>query len=488
MTRLHRPRLPRVAWLCAAVAVLNGLVWSVVTPPFQVPDEISHFAYVQYLAETGDAPRHVAGSYMSEEQTVALERIGFFRTVGQPLNRPAWTEAEAEDLDAALAQAPDRVSDGSSSTAVNNPPFYYALQVVPYTLASGESILDRLAAMRLLSILLTALTVVAVLMFLRETFPATPWAGPAGALVVAFQPLFGFISSGVNNDSALYLMSALLFWMLARALRRGLSVRRAAAIGIVAGLGVVTKLTFVAFLPAIATALLLLVWRDRAAGVRRSVAAVGVAAVAVAAPFAVYLALNEVWGRELFGALAGGEAVTAPFDRTASLMEQLSYTLQLYAPRLPFQTDLIPGFPLQHLWLNGLIGRFGWLDYGFSPWVYDLGLGVAVAIVGLAIVGLVTRFATARDRWREVVVYGLAALVLMAVVAQFGYSAYLSAPYPFEQARYLLPLAPLLGALVVLAAKGTGQRLAPITAGVLVGVFAAHGVFSQLLTLSRYYG
>ena len=86
-------RVPRAGWLCIAVAVLNGCAWSLITPPFHVPDEISHFAYVQYMGETGDPPRHIAGDYMSEEERQTLEALRFFSVIGQSANRPIWTES-----------------------------------------------------------------------------------------------------------------------------------------------------------------------------------------------------------------------------------------------------------------------------------------------------------------------------------------------------------------------------------------------------------
>jgi 4-amino-4-deoxy-L-arabinose transferase-like glycosyltransferase len=482
-----RASLPRAGWLCLAVTLLNGFAWSLITPPFHVPDEMSHVAYIQYLAETGDAPRHVAGDYMSQEQTVTLERLRFFVTVGQPANRPIWTDTAQQVLDDGVADDLDRVSDGSSSTAVNNPPLFYALQVLPYEVASEGTLLDRLFAMRLVSVLLSGLTVLAVFLFLREAFPRTPWAWPTGALAVAFQPLFGFISTGVNNDSGLYLAGALLFLVLARAFRRGLTVRRGVAIGAVVGLGLVTKLTFVAFVPAVALALVLLVWRARD-DLRRSVPAVAMAAGVAAVPVLVYLALNAVWDRELFGGLAGDEVAAVADPRPSSLKELLSYTWQLYLPRLPFQADLIPGVPPQNLWLDGFIGRFGWLDYGFGPWVYDAGLIAAIAIALLAVAGAVAGRRQLRARGAELAVYVVATLGLMFVIARFGYSAYVSAPYPFEQARYLLPLLAPFAAVLVLAARAAGRRHAPIAGAIVVALMAAHSLFSQLLTLSRYYG
>ena len=59
-------RIPRAALLCALIACLNAACWSIITPPFQVPDEPAHFAYVQQLAQNERLP--TAGeSYSAEE-------------------------------------------------------------------------------------------------------------------------------------------------------------------------------------------------------------------------------------------------------------------------------------------------------------------------------------------------------------------------------------------------------------------------------------
>ena len=70
--------LPRAAWACAAVALLNGLAWSLITPPFQVPDENAHYAYVQELAERGKLPRMVTpeGFFSpAEDEMLATHRL-----------------------------------------------------------------------------------------------------------------------------------------------------------------------------------------------------------------------------------------------------------------------------------------------------------------------------------------------------------------------------------------------------------------------------
>ena len=82
----------------------------------------------------------------------------------------------------------------------------------------------------MLSALIGALTVLLVFLFLaRAAARAAAGRGRAGALVAAFQPLFGFMSGGVNNDDLLYLAAAGVLWGLARAFRRGLDAAQRCA-------------------------------------------------------------------------------------------------------------------------------------------------------------------------------------------------------------------------------------------------------------------
>jgi hypothetical protein len=53
--------------------------------------------------------------------------------------------------------------------------------------------------------------------------------------------------------------------------------------------------------------------------------------------------------------------------------------------------------------------------------------------------------------------------------------------------RYLLPLLPLYGALLALAARGAGRRLLPVAGAAIVVLALAHDVFAQLLLVGRFY-
>ena len=118
---------------------------------------------------------------------------------------------------------------------INYSPLYYAAAAAAYRLSPATDLFDRAHAMRVVSALLMAATVFLVFLFLRELLPATPWAWPVGAVAVAFQPLFGFIGGGVNNDNLVITAATGTLLALAICFRRGLTPRRGLLLGALRG-------------------------------------------------------------------------------------------------------------------------------------------------------------------------------------------------------------------------------------------------------------
>jgi 4-amino-4-deoxy-L-arabinose transferase-like glycosyltransferase len=484
--------IPRAGRVCFLLALVNAVVWGVVVPPFQVPDEISHFGYAQYVAETGKAPPQGAGAQYSLQEQLALSDLDFYPVVGHDQQRGIMTPEEDRSLRAGLATNPSPVGEGGTSSATNQPPLYYALEAIPYWLSPSSNILTRLAMMRLLSALMAAFTVLAVFLFLREMLPGSRWAWTVGALVVAFQPTFDFIAAGVHGDNLLFLASAATFLALARAYRRGLTKRRAAMIGLATVVGVLGKLTFIALVPGIALAVLLLGWRAYSKDRREALSSVLLAAAIVVLPVIAYGVLNAtVWHRGgiTAGGLAGATSTSAQASHVITLNESLDYIWQLYLPRLPFMHHRdFSGYPLTSLWLDGTIGRFGWLDYSFPEWVYNVARWLFIA---LGLLGLSTLVRLRRGIVPLLPLLACFAVMAVGLLGAIGYTGIryrANTGVPFEQARYLFPLLALYALFVVIAARGVGRRWAPVLGGLLVVVAMAHGLFAETLTISRYYG
>jgi 4-amino-4-deoxy-L-arabinose transferase-like glycosyltransferase len=473
----------------AFLTLLNALAWGLIVPPFHVPDETAHAFYAQYLGETGKLPTERDGPrWYSDDELGVLSAQRFYDVVGESRNRIPHGESAERALAAAQAAGQDRAGAGNASTATSNPPLYYLTQALAYRVVHGADVTGRLAAMRVVSALMAALTALCVFLFLRELLPRSPLAWTVGALAAGLWPMFAFISSGVNNDAGLYLASAALFLAVARVLRRGLTPGRAAAVGLLLACGVLVKTQVIAYAPGVALALAIAAWRARPAVPWR---ALGTGLGAAAAPLALYGVLGAtVWNRPLFdrvGSVTSGAVAGAA--REWHWPEQLSYLWQLYLPRTPNLNDLIPGVPAYDMWVEGLVGRFGWLDYGFPDWVYPV-VGMAwLLILVLAAAGLWRRRAALRDRWAEIAVFAAMAAGLAVAVGIAAYQSFVNTGgEAFVQARYLLPLLPLFALVPALAVGALGRRRAPVVAVLLIAGVAAHGVFAQLQTLMRFYG
>jgi 4-amino-4-deoxy-L-arabinose transferase-like glycosyltransferase len=488
-------RVPRAARWCALVAFANALVWSLVTPPFHVPDETVHVAYVQYLAETGRVPNKPGEGVFSGQEAVLLEAVDFNGVVGRKRDRPPSRLSLQRNVERVNGAESSRVGAGGTSEATSQPPLYYAYESLGYLASPWNGLLERLWLMRVLSALLTAVTVVFVYLFLRELFPDAAWAWTVGALAVAFQPLLGFMGGGVHPDVLLFTASAALFWALARAFRQGLTRRTGAVLGAALAVGILAKLNFIAMLPGALLGVAFLVARAWRTPLRReALAGAALACGVVAAAAALYIALNLIaWDRAEWGGGVGVAARAAAGSGShasdpISLAQHLSYTWQLYLPRLPFMEPQFAGFRPWEVWFKGFIGNFGWLDTSFHQWAYYLALAITAPIAVLAGVTLVRRRAGLRRRIPELLTYAAIVAGLLVSIGVLGLRYRRNTGFEFEQARYLLPLVALYGAGVAAAALGAGRRFGRPVGAVLVSLAAVHGLFAQLLVISRFYG
>jgi hypothetical protein len=478
-------RVPKAAWVCGAVAWLSAASWGIVMAPFQVPDEPAHFAYVQRLAETGGLPASSSVQYAPEE-IVTLTNLDHNEVRYNALRGTISTAAQQQRLEHYFAQPIPRVGSGGAGVAAAQPPLYYALQTIPYGIASGGNLLERLALMKLLSAVMAALTAFFAYLFLREALPAAPWAWTVGALGVALFPLLGFMSGAVNPDSGLAAVSAALFYLLARAFRRGLSPGLGVAIGVVTAVGFLTKLNFLGLVPGLALALIVLTRRAaQSRGSRAAYRSLAVTSAIGTSPVLLYAVINLFSNHPGLGLASVGLAQTG---KQGSVFHEISYIWQFYLPRLPGMANDFPGLSSSRLWFNRSVGLYGWLDTTFPNWVYNVALVPAGAIAALCASGLVASRTALRGRTWELAIYAVMSVGLLGLVGADSYLEFPGRAGGYTEPRYMLPLAVLFGAVFALAARGAGRRWGPVVGTLLVVLIFGHDIFSQLLVVSRYYG
>ena len=492
----NRPLFTRLRFLRPAVAIaliafLNAASWALITPAFNSPDEPSHFSYAQYFAETGHAPERAPGPgppYSSDE-TLALDATDLYSQISNPFGRPPWLELQQRQWEQLLASTPHPGNNGGGYTEAASPhqPAYYALLAPAYLAVRSQSTFSQLTAMRLVSALLGALVAACAFGVVRELLPRQRVAAVASGLLVAFHPMFGFISGAVNNDNGINAAAALSLYLVIRALRRGLTWPIGLALGATLAIAPLLKETGYEIYPAVAVGLVGILWRSHRLADSRAWGALIAAFLAVKG---VWSLLQPVFYPHVAGRPSGG-GINA--SGTLTLAEHmpgrfLEYLWELFLPKLGFMGNLFPpGWPFKAIYVVRGWAAFGWYTWEFPNWVY------LVIIVAMAVVGLLAVSATARERLAaRTRVFELAVIALFPVCVLVAVEAAFFAPeggrtVVAEQGRYIFPAIAALAAIAVGGTFGLGRRWHVPLATTLVVAMIGLSYASQLLTLGSFF-
>lgn len=320
-------------------------------------------------------------------------------------------------------------------------------------------------------------------------------------LLVAFEPMFGFISGAVNNDVGVNSSVALLLYLFMRALRRGLTLRLALAIGVVTGVTPLMKGTGYEVYPAAAVGVAMIVFRDASGlrralrdGARRISGALRRRLIYVASGFGALAAVSLSWSgvapsfHRTAIATPGGVSPVTTVATGSQFGAHVEYIWETFFPRLPFMVDhWHRSWPFFDIYVRRGFAGFGWYTFFFNPWVYT----VIVVVIALATAGVfagLIRFrAQLLVRWRELLFLTLAVTGVFAGV-QFAYFA--DTPRTLglaEQGRYGFPAIAALAALAVFATRGAGRRLAAYALVTLVMLMIGLNMASHLLYLTTSY-
>ena len=252
---------------------LLGLLYDFTVPLFEKPDELKHFAVIQYIQTQHRLPVVKAGAYRLWDQ----------EGVQPPLYH----------LLAALATAWLDLSDFEEPP--RNPHYVDERSFIwrergnnnLYLHPVGEnlSLQPILVAARLarwLSLLAGLGTVALTYVLARLIFPVSPshdLAAPPishpfallAATFIAFIPQFLHTSTAITNDSLSTTIAAAVLALLAFVIKYGCSTRSAIYLGLALGLGAITKLSLLYLLPLTGLVLLIDFFRFHPDGTWRSI-------------------------------------------------------------------------------------------------------------------------------------------------------------------------------------------------------------------------
>ncbi len=341
--------------LCLAFTLLVGL-HTAVTPIFEAPDEVWHYAYVRWVAEGNGLPpldEDLSGAYQEAAQPA------LYYVVAALISMP-FDDQDLQDLTWSNPgfghQAPGTVPDNKNML------IHTRDEVLPWR---GAAL--ALHATRLTSWAFGLLAVIAAWGFGYETFRSRRLALVTAALV-AFQPQFVFLSSVASNDSAAAAIATTALWLGARIVNRGSTPRRTLYAGVIGGLAMLTKTSTLLVAPMLSVCLLFGTLRHRKE--RASRAPWHRVPAHLAAQLTITAAIGGWW--YLRNAILYGDPLGLG-----------SHTSTLWGRAEPATlVELIREMPLV---LRSFWAAYGWGHVTWPDWVYVALWAIALPLLALGI-------------------------------------------------------------------------------------------------------
>lgn len=471
--------------LIVGVAALQSLAWNLALPAFQGPDEDTHFAYIQYLAETGQLPSVSAGgsAYSSEVQG-ALTTLNLNPTIGNLSSRPAWSTADL----ALWREASRHLSRGDGegpNPIAKNPPLYYAVMAIPYRLLTWLPLLKRLFVLRLVNALCYLATIVLTWLIAGELFARKRWQQTLAAGVVALEPQLAFTSAVINADNLLIALTTAVLFATIRLVRRGPTMRRVLACTVLTSAAALTHGRGLVTLPVLAVALAVAWIRFRPSPMQ-TLARGAAAAATMLTAFVAYLAFGKPGGS---GSLYGGQ-VGSYNSATFNVRQFLSSIYQFYFPRLQsLQPRIGPEYGYRQVFIDTFYATFGSLEVTFKQTVYD----TLQVLSGLGLVGFYTACVVNARRllraWPAVTVMFALLVTTLFFLHYVSYRALLGngGSDPLIVGRYLLPMVSLFGLAIAFTLGALPRRAGTLLAAVVLSLGVLLSLGAIAITASRFY-
>jgi len=215
-----------------------GITYSVITPLFEAPDELQHYARIKRLAEGIGLlqldPTVSQLSHQERYQQPLYHLVGalatFWDNAGD-MPKLLWFNPHA---DIGVAKA-----DGNLNLLIHTNE-----ESFPYR---GTSL--GVHVLRFLSVLMSTGTVLFTYLIALEIFPQRQYLASGAAVINAFIPQFLFISGAVNNDNLVTILSSMALWLLIPLVEIPISMKRSILLGVIIGLATLTKVNALGLLP-----------------------------------------------------------------------------------------------------------------------------------------------------------------------------------------------------------------------------------------------
>jgi len=366
---LERFLNPNLLFRTLIVAVLlRGALYTFVVPPWQHPDEPTHFEHVRLITDLGILPEIEDISIpLRREIAISMAAYGFWN----PNPAPEITDSNLDNPGISLL----------GIYTLTHPRLYYRFAATWLRPWLGLSIEGQLFAVRLLGVFLNLVVALAAFKTAQMLFSHSKWIAPAVMGFVVFHPGNTDIMSAVNNDVLVNALGAIIFYTLAVIFMRGFTLINGMGLLILLVAAVFTKTTAFILLASLPIGLIFFLLHKN----RKAFAGAVVLSIFMAVFAILFLLQNE-------GIAGLAEGAMGDLGRYFRVNVTQTFENLAYPETTQFAVQALP-----------IIYQSFWVIYGWrhillaAHWYWAPGLFAGLALAGL---GKRLRQWLASNNWR----------------------------------------------------------------------------------------
>ncbi len=258
---IHLKNNPLIPLLFLTI-LLKSMIFDAIVPMWHTPDEQAHFAQTAYFSEFGEMPSK--SSDLNREILESEKLLGTLRNergenrfTYHPEYRIDYTSSLDGKFEGRIINLPISYrKELVRQEAANYPPLYYWITTIPYKLLYQTDLITRVFSARVISIILSLGTIYIGWLISKKLFPGEIIKQTILIMLVAFQPMFSFVSVGVNSDNLLNLLFSILLYICLIIIEKGPSIRVGLTLFLFFGLLYLTKPQAVFGIPILVLAVL----------------------------------------------------------------------------------------------------------------------------------------------------------------------------------------------------------------------------------------
>lgn len=216
--------------ILAIAVVIKQIAWMITVPLWHYPDEQAHYGQINYTYTVHEfiPNKNLSQEILTTERILQTERdwAGNNRFTYHPEYIIPYTQGDVgrhEEEIKNLSRESRVIMTINESTSY--PPLYYSILGQFFKLFSSLDILWIVFILRFVNIIFSVFIVIISYKTFKIVFESTLAAFSSTVLVI-FQPMFSFVSAGINSDNIYNLLFAAGLYSGALIIKKGISIRQ----------------------------------------------------------------------------------------------------------------------------------------------------------------------------------------------------------------------------------------------------------------------